>query len=117
MLSRRFSPAFVIILALAGASQAQCQAPPAEQSPQPPPASASALPAPAIKAGDTLTDRDGVAVGDVQALVESPAGPLVVVRIDGKMVSLAQSTLRMEGDRIVSAQTRDQMLAAAGAPG
>jgi hypothetical protein len=128
---KRLTPALVALIALAGASQARCQAPPqtAEQSPQTPPAAplappmagapASSVtpPAPAFKAGDPVADRTGAVVGDIQALVESPAGPMVVVRIDGKMVSLTQSTLKMDGERIVSSQTKDQMLAAAGAPG
>ena len=42
---------------------------------------------------------------------------MVVVRIDGKLVTLPQATLRMEGERIVSAQTKAQILAAAGATG
>ena len=74
-------------------------------------------PAPAFHAGDTVSDRNGAVVGEVQTLTETPAGPMVVVRIDGKLVTLPQATLRMEGERIVSAQTKAQILAAAGATG
>ena len=121
-------PALAVLIALAGASQAQCQAPPAV-SPQLPPAapverptvgeapSSVTPPAPAFKSGDAVADRDGTALGSVQTLVESAAGPMVVVNIDGKLVSLPQSTLRMRGSAIMSTQTKAQILAAAGAGG
>jgi hypothetical protein len=128
MSSIRFPATFATIFALAAASQAQCQAPPPATAQLPPaaptaPPSAGAAPssvtppAPAFRAGDAVFDRDGAAVGQVLTLTESPAGPMVVVRIDGKMVTVPQSTLRMEGQRIVSAQTKAQILAAAGAAG
>jgi hypothetical protein len=41
---------------------------------------------------------------------------VVVISIDAKMVGVPQSTLKLEGDRVVSSQTKAQMLAAAGAP-
>ena len=128
MSRNRLAPMVVALVTLAGASQARCQAPqPAERSAQTPPAAPIAPPAagaavssvspaaPAFKAGDPVFDSRGTFVGDIHALVESPAGPLVVVRIDGKMVSLSQATLEMNGERIASSQTKDQMLAAAGA--
>ena len=123
-------PALAAVIALAGASQAQCQAPPpssARSSPQLPPTapverptvgeapSSVTPPAPAFKSGDAVADRDGTALGSVQTLVESAAGPMVVVNIDGKLVSLPQSTLRMRGSAIMSTQTKAQILAAAGA--
>ena len=41
---------------------------------------------------------------------------MVVAQIDGKLISLPQSTLKMDGNRVVSSQTLAQMLDAAGAP-
>jgi hypothetical protein len=133
MSGKRLTPALAIVVALVGASQARCQAPPPDTAqaaaPESPPVAPVAPPAagaapstvtpaaPAFKAGDGVTDRDGNAVGAVQTLTETPAGPMVVVRIDGKMVSLPQATLKIEGNTIVSSQTKAQMLAAAGAPG
>ena len=128
MSSVRIPATFAIIVAFAAAGQAQCQAPP-QTTPQPPPVAPTAPPsagaapssvtppAPAFRAGDTVADSEGVAIGQVQTLTETPAGPMVVVRIDGKMVTLPQATLRMEGQRIVSGQTKAQILAAAGATG
>jgi len=120
------APGLAILLILAAASQAQCQAPP-DTAPLPPAAPAQVAPAnaapstvtppaPAFTAGDTVVDRAGQRVGAVQTLVETPAGPMVVVQIDGKLVSLLQTTLRMDGSTIVSSQTKAEMLAAAGAP-
>lgn len=132
MSGKTLIPALAAVAALAGATQAQCQAqpaPPALASPQLPPAapverptvgeapSSVTPPAPAFKSGDAVADRDGVALGSVQTLVESPAGPMLVVNIDGKLVSLPQTTLKMQGAAIVSSQTKAQILAAAGAPG
>ena len=41
---------------------------------------------------------------------------MVVVQIDGKLVSLLQTKLSMDGSTIRSGQTKARMLAAAGAP-
>jgi hypothetical protein len=120
------APGLAILLTLAAVSQAQCQAPP-EAAPLPPSAptqaapanaapSAVTPPAPAFAAGDPVVDRTGDQVGAVQTLVETPEGPMVVVQIDGKLVSLLQTTLKMDGSTIVSSQTKAEMLAAAGAP-
>lgn len=121
-------PTLAALVALAGAGQAYAQTAPSP-TPQPPPVAAVTAPAPgeapssvtppapAFNAGDAVTDRDGAALGAVQTLVESPAGPMVVVNIEGKMVSLPQATLKMQGKAIVSTQTKAQILAAAGAAG
>ena len=127
MASKRISPALAIILALAGAAQARCQAPPQPATEIPPVAPMAAPPAgaapssvtppaPAIRAGEAVIDRSGAEVGRIQTLIESPAGPMVVVQIDGKMVSLPQRTLRLQGETVVSSQSKAEMLAAAGAP-
>jgi hypothetical protein len=129
MTGKHLTPALAALVALAAATQVQCQPQgptPAQTTPPVAPAGPPTVgeapsnvtpPAPAFKAGDAVTDRDGTAVGAVQTLVESPAGPMVVVRIDGKLVSLPQATLNMQGTAIVSTQTKAQILAAAGAAG
>lgn len=111
-MSHQSMPVLAGTLVIASFAIAQAQpAPPAQPSaPRP------AAPAPAIQAGETVFDRTGQAVGAVQGLVETPAGAMVVAQVDGKLISLPQSTLRVEGRRVVSAQTKAQMLAAAGAP-
>lgn len=127
MTGNQLFPVLATVIALAGSGQALAQARPTA-SPQTPPVAPAALapgeapssvtpPAPAFKSGDAVADSAGAALGAVQALVESPAGPMVVVNIDGKLVSLPQATLKMQGNAIVSTQTKAQILAAAGATG
>ena len=82
-----------------------------------PPTRVEAPPAPAVKAGDLVIDRTGAQVGSVKTLTESEVGALVVVEIEGKLIGLKSSTLRVEGARVTSSQTRAEMLAAAAAPG
>jgi hypothetical protein len=77
---------------------------------------AEAPPAPAFKAGEEVTDSTGAVVGKVATLTESDTGPVVVISIDSKLVGVPQSTLKLDGARVVSSQTKAQMLAAAGAP-
>lgn len=80
--------------------------------------SEAALPstaAPAVKAGMAVVDRTGVQVGAVESVAESPQGPIVVAKIDGKLVGLRPSTLRLDGARAVSSQSKAEMVAAAGA--
>jgi hypothetical protein len=89
---------------------------PAPSSAAPPPPPPTAAPAPAIQAGESVFDRSGREVGKVQGLVETPAGAMIVASIDGKLISLPQRTLKVDGDRVVSSQSKEQMLAAAGAP-
>jgi hypothetical protein len=81
--------------------------------------SEAALPstaAPAVKAGMAVVDRTGVQVGAIESVAESPQGPIVVAKIDGKLVGLRPATLRLDGERAVSSQSKAEMVAAAGAP-
>jgi len=87
----------------------------APAAPTPPPA-VSVAPAPAFKAGDPVTDATGAVVGPIATLTESPNGAIVVISIDSKLVGVPQSTLKLQGEKVVSSQTKAQMLAAAGAP-
>jgi hypothetical protein len=75
-----------------------------------------APPAPAFKAGDPVIDSAGQVVGPIKTVTEGVNGALVVIEIDSKLVGVPQSTLKMDGARVVSSQTKAQMLAAADAP-
>lgn len=82
-----------------------------------PPGSKPAPPAPAFPPGAPVIDRAGVQVGVVQSAAETREGDInVVVKIDGKLVGLPPATLRLNGDRVASSQTKEEMLASAGAP-
>ncbi len=82
-----------------------------------PPGAVTAPAAPAVKPGMPVRDRTGAEVGLVEAVAETPAHGLnVIVKIDGKLVGLAASTVRLEGGHVVSAQTKQEILASAGAP-
>jgi hypothetical protein len=74
-----------------------------------------ALPAPAIHPGMPLFDRSGVQIGEVQAAADTPRGLEVVVKVDGKLLGAPLSTLRVEGDHVVSSQTKEQLLVSTGA--
>ena len=119
------SPRFAFV-ALIGISATAC-APETQVRAQPsavPPANAAApsvppavtRPAPALKSGAIVSDRTGAAVGPIQTLAESDRGSMVIIKIDGKLVGVPESSLRLEGERVVSAQTKAEMTAAAGAP-
>jgi hypothetical protein len=87
--------------------------------PSPGTAAGAALPstaAPAVKAGMAVVDRTGVQVGAIESVAESPQGPIVVAKIDGKLVGLRPATLRLDGERAVSSQSKAEMVASAGAP-
>jgi hypothetical protein len=106
--------AIVLGLAAGGASaQPQTQAPPAGPLSRP---AEIAPAAPAFKDGAVVIDRAGVKLGPIKSLTEAPRGPMVVIEIDGKMVSVPQGTLTLKSDGVVSSQTKAQILAAAGAP-
>jgi hypothetical protein len=86
-------------------------------SPSPaPPAAVEVPPPPAFKAGASVVDRNGGAIGRIKALAESDKGPMVVLEIDSKLVSVPQSSLKLQGEVAVSAQTKAQILATANAP-
>lgn len=103
-------------MTLAAALAGLAAAPPSAPAPSTSASDRAAPPAPAIKAGDRVVDASGAAIGTVSTLTESSTGPIVVVAIDGKQVGLPQSTLRRDGQRVISSQTKTQILAQAGAP-
>jgi hypothetical protein len=111
---------FQLILAAAvtAASVAYAQPPPPTAPPVGPmsPPAAIAPAAPAFKVGAVVTDRTGARVGTIQSLGDAPRGPMVVIAIDGKLVSVPQSTLTLKDDGVVSLQTKAEILAATGAP-
>ncbi len=55
-------------------------------------------------------------LGPIQTVVDSNRGPMVVIEIDGKLISTPQSSLTLKGEGAVSSQTKAQIIAAAGAP-
>jgi hypothetical protein len=63
-----------------------------------------------------VSDRTGARVGVVKTVAETPGGLNVVVEIEGKLVGVLPSTLQLRGESVVSSQTRDEILASAGAP-
>jgi hypothetical protein len=64
-----------------------------------------------------VSDRTGARVGTVQTVTETPGGLNVVIAIEGKLVGVLPSTLQLRGESVVSSQTREEILAMAGAPG
>jgi hypothetical protein len=73
-------------------------------------------PAPAFKVGAVVSDRTGARLGPIQSLAEASRGAMIVIEIDGKLVSVPQSTLRPKGGGAVSSQTKAEIMTAAGAP-
>jgi hypothetical protein len=65
----------------------------------------------------TVFDRLGVAVGVITAVADSERGPMVVVKVDGTLVSVPQGTLTLDGAIVRSNQTKAQILAATASPG
>ena len=113
----RLSSAYLAVAAVLGAAsmpRAQAGIPP-RSGPEPSPPVVAPAP-PAFKAGAIVTDRNGARLGPIQSLALAPSGPLVVIRIDGKLVSVPQSTLTLENGSAVSSQTKAEILTAAGAP-
>ena len=112
----------VAVLAIAAASFAcapEAQTPRDDLPAEPPAGAATSTltpPVPAFKAGAVVSDSTGATVGTVASVVEGESGLMVVVKIDGKLVSVPQDTLTLVGDRAVSSRTKTQMLAEAGAP-
>jgi hypothetical protein len=97
---------------IAGSAWAQVSSSPSS------PSGAVLAPAPAFKAGAMVVDRNGVRLGPVESLAETGATAvaMVVIKIDGKLVSVPQSTLAPKGANVVSTQSKAEILAAAGAP-
>ena len=73
-------------------------------------------PAPAFDPGQEVFDASGGRIGVVQTLSPSPKGLSVVLVIDGKLVSVPESKLQRVGPRVISSETKAQILSAAGAP-
>jgi hypothetical protein len=94
---------------IAVASEAGAQSTPAI------PIAPQAAPHP-LAQGMTLVDRSGVAVGVIAAVADSERGPMVVVKIEGKLLSIPQATLTLDGTIVRSSQTKAQILAAIAAP-
>lgn len=102
--------AAVSVLALARGAEAQ---PTTESSIAAPPPATIAPPAPAFKAGGIVTDRTGARLGPIQSTAEAERGLMIVIKIDGKLVSVPQSTLKLKGENAVSSQTKAEIMAAA----
>ena len=77
-----------------------------------PPASDKA-PAPAFRAGAKVSDSTGAQIGVIQSIAEASTGSMVVLNIDGKLVSVPQGTLSPFGETVKSSQTKAQILSAA----
>ncbi len=108
--------ALILLAALSLSSCDQAQPPPAPTMSTPAGAPAPKPPLPPVKPGMAVFDRTGARIGAVQTLAETDAGPNVVIAIDGKLVGAPVSTLTFREDRVVSSQTKAQLLASAGAP-
>jgi len=91
---------------IAGALEANAQSTPAM------PVAPQSAPRP-LTQGMPVVDRSGVTVGLIAAIADSDRGSMVVVKVDGKLVSIPQSTLTLDGAVVRSSQTKQQILAAA----
>jgi hypothetical protein len=93
-------------------------APPAAAKVTPPaptdtPPATSSEPAPAFRAGAKVSDSSGADIGVIQSIAEASTGAMVVLKVDGKLVSVPQGTLSPFGENVKSSQTKAQILAAA----
>jgi len=112
--------AFVTVAAasLAFAANAQDSAPaPVPTDEAPPAAESAATPSSAtvgseFKAGSTVEDAAGGAIGSIQSVTEGDTGPVVVVQIDGALYGLPAGTLSSTSGKVVSTQTKAQIKAA-----
>lgn len=75
------------------------------------PAPATPAAKPALTAGATVKDSQGNTIGTVTSV--NSGGADVLVAIDGKQVTVAQSVLTQTGDSVVSTRTKAQLLASA----
>lgn len=66
--------------------------------------------------GMAVFDRLGQRVGYFQTLARSALGSMAVLQIDGKAVSVPRHTLRVSRDRVLSDQSKSEILAAADVP-
>lgn len=103
-------------LTLAAVQPPSDRAPPAEPTvPTPAGPATPAPPAPDIHPGMPVVDASGSQIGDVQTATDTPRGLEVVVKVDGKLVGTPLSTLKVADGRVVSSQTKEQLLASSGA--
>ena len=63
-----------------------------------------------------VVDSTGARIGVVQSVAETAGGPNVVLSVDGKLIGVAPTTLKLQDQTAVSNQTKAQILATAGAP-
>lgn len=118
------SPTLIAVVAIFALTVGLAAAQPAPTAPStPPPAAGPESPpaqiapaAPGFKVGTVVTDRTGARLGPVTSFTEAPEGPMVVIEIDAKMVSVPAASLSQRGEAVVSRQTKAEILAAAGAP-
>lgn len=109
--------AYVVIVAtLALPCSAEAQ-PTSGSSTAAPRRAAIAPPAPAFKVGGIVIDRTGAQLGSIESVADAERGPMVVIKIDGKLISVPQSTLTLNGENVVSSQTKAEIMSAARAPG
>lgn len=71
---------------------------------------------PAFRPGMVVHDRAGTRIGAIKTVTETPGGLNVVIEIEGKLVGVLPSTLRLQGETVVSSQTKAEILASAGVP-
>jgi hypothetical protein len=65
--------------------------------------------------GMPVFDKSGVRVGAIAAVADSASGAMVVLKVDGKLVSIPQASLTLDGNVARSAQTKAQIISAASA--
>lgn len=105
--------------ATAPAAPAMPAAPAAKTAPPAPtddPPASSSAPAPAFRAGAKVSDSSGAQIGVIQSIAEASTGAMVVLNVDGKLVSVPQGTLSPFGDNVKSSQTKAEILAAVPKP-
>ncbi len=65
--------------------------------------------------GMPVFDKAGERVGEIAAVADSARGAMVVVKIDGKLVTVPQASLVLDGNVVRSAQAKAQIISAAAA--
>ncbi len=103
------------ILAL-GAQAAPTQAKVIPPAPTAEPPATAREPAPAFRAGAKVSDATGADIGIIQSIAEASTGAMVVLQVDGKLISVPRGTLAPFGENVKSSQTKSQILAATPQP-
>ncbi len=62
-----------------------------------------------------MVDRSGAVVGMITPVADREGGSMVVAKIDGKLVSIPQASLIIDGKIALNSQTKARILAAAAA--